>query len=165
MCVCVCTCACVRVCARVRVCVYACVRVCVCVCVRVCACVRVCVCVCVYVRVCVCVSLWCGVYVCVCAYVNACVCIKYHTVGVTEKLPLPFSIHCSRKRRSLFCSHPAGQPFSEQTASNMIGYSLSNYWNTVSGMPTIGKYLTSDRNDIRLAAPDVNTVSRRSLIG
>ena len=39
------------------------------------------------------------------------------TIGVKEKWPLPFSVHCSP-----FSSHPAGQPFSEQTASNMIGY-------------------------------------------
>ena len=45
-------------------------------------------------------------------------------------------------------------------ASDMIGYSLSNDWNAVSGMPAIGKFLPSDRNAIRLAAPDVNTVSR-----
>ena len=74
--------------------------------------------------------------------------IYVHTVGVTEKLPLPFSVHRlngvhrSRKRRSPFSSHPAGQPFSEQTVSDMIGYSLSNDWNAVSGTPGIGKFFT-----------------------
>ena len=82
-----------------------------------------------------------------------------------EILPLPFSVHHSRKRRSPFSSHPAGQPFSEQTASDMIGYSLSNDWNAVSGMPAIGKFLPSDRNAVRLAGPDVNAVLRRPLIG
>ena len=62
-------------------------------------------------------------------------------------------------------SHPAGQPFSQQTASDMIGYSLSNDWNAVSGMPAIGKFLPSDRNAVRLAAPDINAVLRRPLIG
>ena len=47
----------------------------------------------------------------------------------------------SLKRHSPFSSHPAGQLFSEQTASNMIGYSLSNDWNAVSGTPAIGKFL------------------------
>ena len=47
----------------------------------------------------------------------------------------------------------------------MIGYSLSNNWNAVSGTPAIGKFLPSDRNAVRLAAPDVNAVSRRLLIG
>ena len=62
---------------------------------------------------------------------TGCGCKEVYTVGVTEKLPLPFSIHrynsvhCSRKQRSPFSSHPAGwlagQPFSEQTASDTIG--------------------------------------------
>ena len=83
------------------------------------------------------------------------------TVGVTEKLPLPFSVHRSLKRRSPFSS----QPFSEQMASDMIGYSLSNDWNAVSGTPTIGKFLPSDWNAVGLAALDVNAVSIRLLIG
>ena len=72
-----------------------------------------------------------------------------HTVGIEEKCPQLFSAHRldsvqrSRKRCSPFSSHPAGwpaiQPFSEQKASDMIGYSLSNDWNAVSGMPAIGK--------------------------
>ena len=91
-----------------------------------------------------------------------------------EKFPLPFSVHRlngvqrSRKRHSQFSSHPAGwpasQPFSEQTASDMIGYSLSNDWNAVSGTPAIGKFLPSDWIAIRLVVPDVNAISRR-LIG
>ena len=51
-----------------------------------------------------------------------------------------------------FSSHPAswsaGQPLSEQTASDMIGYSLSNDWNAVSGTPAIGKFLPGDRNAV-----------------
>ena len=98
-----------------------------------------------------------------------------YTVGVTEKLPLPFSVH-RFERCSAFSVHgndvhcflairPAGLPFSEQTASNMIGYSLSNDWNAVTGTPAIGKFLPSDRIAFRLAAPDINAVSRRPLIG
>ena len=92
--------------------------------------------------------------------------LRVHTLGVTEKLPLPFSVHRlngvqhSRKQRSPLSNHPAdwlaGQPFSEQTASDIICYSLSNDWNTVSGTPAIGKFLPSDRNAVRLAVPDVN---------
>ena len=47
----------------------------------------------------------------------------------------------------------------------MIGYSLSNDMNAVSGTPAIGKYLLSDRIAVRLAALDVNAVLRRPLIG
>ena len=103
----------------------------------------------------------------VCLYVCMFVCMYVCTVGVMEKNAI--TVHRSRKRRSLFSSHPAswpaGQPFSEQTASDMIGYSLPNDWNAVSGTPAIGKFLPSDRIAIRLAAPDANTISRRPLIG
>ena len=82
---------------------------------------------------------------------------------------MAFSVQRSRKRRSPFSSHlagwSAGQPFIEQTASAIIGYSLSNDWNAVSGMPVIGKCLPSDRNAVCLAAPDVNAAARRPLIG
>ena len=51
-------------------------------------------------------------------------------------ITVQFSVHRlngvqrSPKRRSPFSSP-------EQTASDMIGYSLSNYWNAVFGTPTI----------------------------
>ena len=77
--------------------------------------------------------------------------VRVGTVGITEKLPLPFSVHY------FLAIQPAGQPFNEQTASDMIGYSLSNDWNTVSGMPVISKCLPNNRN--------VNAISRRPLIG
>ena len=41
--------------------------------------------------------------------------------------------------------------FTETTLSDVIGYSLSNDWNTVSGMPAIGKCLSSVRNAVLLA--------------
>ena len=88
-----------------------------------------------------------------------------NTVGIKENLPLPFSIHSSRKRRLPFSSHPVGQQFSEQTTSDMIGYLLSNDWNTISGTPAIRKCLPSYRNAVCLAAPDVNAIWRRPLIG
>ena len=92
--------------------------------------------------------------------------IDIYTVGVMEKLPLPFSVHrLNGVQRSPFSSHPAGQTFSDQTASDMIGYSLSNYWNAVSGTPAIGTFLPSDRISVCLVAPDINAVSRRPLIG
>ena len=72
-------------------------------------------------------------------------------------------VHCFLAIRP--AGRPASQPFSEQTASDMIGYSLSNDSNAVSGMPAIGNFLPSDRNAVRLAAPDINAVSRRPLIG
>ena len=65
------------------------------------------------------------------------------------------------KRRGIF----SGQPFSEQTARDMIGYLLSNDWNAISVTPVIGKFLPSDRNTVHLAALDINAVSRRPLIG
>ena len=49
--------------------------------------------------------------------------------------------------------------------SDMIGYSLSNDWNAVFGMPAIDKCLPGDRNAVRLVALDVNAVLRRPLIG
>ena len=118
---------------------------------------------------------WCGVCVCVCACMRAHnvgvgVGVHVYTVGVMGKLSLLFSVHHlnsvhrSRKRRSPFSSHPAGQPFSDQTASDIIGYSLSNNWNVVCGMPAIGTFLPSDRIAVRLAAPDINAISRRLLI-
>ena len=52
-------------------------------------------------------------------------------------------------------TQPAGQPLSEQTVSDRIGYSLLNDWNAVYGMSAIGKILPSDRNVVLLAALDV----------
>ena len=75
-----------------------------------------------------------------------------------------FTVHENDIHRFL-AIRPAGQPFSEQTVSDMIGYSLSNDWNAVSGTPAIGKFVPSDRIAIRLAASDVNAVLRRPLIG
>ena len=40
--------------------------------------------------------------------------------------------------------------FTEMTLSDMIGYSLSNDWNAISGRPAIGKCLPSDWNAVRL---------------
>ena len=68
-----------------------------------------------------------------------------------------FSVHGNDVHRFL-AIWLAGQPFSEQTASDIIGYSLWNDWNAASGMPAIGKCLPSDRNAVCLAAPDVNAV-------
>ena len=128
---------------------------CMCVCVCVCVCACVCVCVCVWGGgVCVCVYVYVFVCVCVCTYSRS-----HGKIAITvQSSPfeqMAFSVHRSRKLRSPFSSHPARQPFSEQTANDMIGYSLSNDWNAVSGTPAIGKFLPSDRNAVRLAAPDV----------
>ena len=125
-----------------------CVRVCVCVRARACVCVCVSAHVCMFVSVCVHVHVDNGyLHVCTCTYSRS-----HGKIAITVQ-------------RSPFSSHPAGQLFSEQTASDMIGYSLSNDWNAVSGTPAIGKFLLSDRIAVRLVAPDVNAVSRRPLIG